>query len=104
MKQLPSRWSLVLLCLLTGASACSDQKEAAAGAAAGPGGPPANVVKDYPILTLAPQTAELHTDYPTVLQGQSNVEIRPKVEGFIDQVLVDEGHNRLILPIFKSQQ
>lgn len=91
MKQLPSRWALAFLCLVAGASACSDPKEAAAGAAAGPGGPPANVVKDYPVLTLVARAAELHVDYPTVLQGQSNVEIRPKVDGFIDQVLVDEG-------------
>ncbi|MBJ6142787.1 biotin/lipoyl-binding protein [Hymenobacter sp. BT559] len=42
-------------------------------------------------MTVQPRTAEMHTDYPTVLQGQADVEIRPKEEGFIDQVLVDEG-------------
>lgn len=74
----------VWLCLLCAASACGSKKpDAAAGQA------PA--AKEYPVLTLTPRTAHLHTDYPTILQGQANVEIRPKVDGFIDEVLVDEG-------------
>lgn len=54
----------------------------------GAGGPgsPAQVL-DYEVMTIRPRPAELHTDYPTVLQGQADVEIWPKVEGLIDQVL-----------------
>ena len=96
MKQVASSLAAGLLCLMVAASGCSSKSDqGAAGGGppgAGPGGPggPAQVL-DYGVLTLQPRTAELHTDYPTVLQGQADVEIRPKVEGFIDQVLVDEG-------------
>ena len=77
-----------LLSLLVGASSCSSKQETAG---SGPAGAQPPQVKDYPVLTLVPQTAVLSTDYPTVLEGQANVEIRPKVEGFIDQIMVDEG-------------
>ncbi len=87
MKQVPARWAAPLLSLLVAVSACGSKKETAAGASAQQAPP----VQDYSVLTLRPQTAQLHADYPTVLQGQANVEIRPKVEGFIDEVLVDEG-------------
>jgi membrane fusion protein (multidrug efflux system) len=33
----------------------------------------------------------LYKDYPTTLQGQQTVEIRPKISGYIDEILVDEG-------------
>lgn len=85
MKHVPSRWAALLGLLM--ASGCSSKPDTAAQA----GNPAAAAPKDYPVLTLQHQTAELHSDYPTVLQGQANVEIRPKVDGFIDQVLVDEG-------------
>ncbi|MGI4763130.1 MAG: efflux RND transporter periplasmic adaptor subunit [Janthinobacterium lividum] len=98
MKQVASSLAASLLCLLVAASACnskSDQAAAGGGppGAGGPGGGPGGPaqVLDYGVLTIQPRTAELHSDYPTVLQGQADVEIRPKVEGFIDQVLVDEG-------------
>ncbi|SNR80448.1 efflux RND transporter periplasmic adaptor subunit [Hymenobacter mucosus] len=88
MKQVAPSLAACLLTLLVGATSCSSKQESAAG---GPPGAQQQQVKDYPVLTLTPQTAVLHTDYPTVLEGQANVEIRPKVDGFIDQVLVDEG-------------
>ncbi|UOR06962.1 efflux RND transporter periplasmic adaptor subunit [Hymenobacter aerilatus] len=69
-------------------SACGTKKDVAAEAA---GAAAATVAPAYPVLTPTPTTAQLHTDYPTVLEGQANVEIRPKLDGFIDQVFVDEG-------------
>jgi membrane fusion protein (multidrug efflux system) len=86
MKQVPSPWAAGLLCCLLVVSACGAKQEAATAAATAPEAAP-----EYPVLRLAPTTAHLHTEYPTVLQGQANVEIRPKADGFIDQVLVDEG-------------
>lgn len=77
-----------LLFLLLTATACGSEKPAAG--AAGPGGGPPTI-KDYPVLTLVARPAVLHTDYPTVLQGRADVEIRPKVDSFVDQILVDEG-------------
>ena len=35
------------------------------------------------------QTATLQTGYPATLQGEQNIEIRPKIDGFIDKIYVD---------------
>ncbi|KFF03480.1 efflux RND transporter periplasmic adaptor subunit [Flavobacterium reichenbachii] len=48
-------------------------------------------VKEYKTLTLQPESATLHTDFPASIQGQQNIEIRPRVEGYIDKIYVDEG-------------
>lgn len=48
-------------------------------------------VKEYKTLTLQPQSATLNTDFPASIQGQQNIEIRPRVEGYIDKIFVDEG-------------
>jgi membrane fusion protein (multidrug efflux system) len=51
----------------------------------------AEPVKEYKTLTLQPKSAILNTDYPASIQGQQNIEIRPRVEGYIDKIYVDEG-------------
>ncbi|KQB39998.1 efflux RND transporter periplasmic adaptor subunit [Flavobacterium aquidurense] len=48
-------------------------------------------VKEYKTLTLQTQSATLNTDFPASIQGQQNIEIRPRVEGYIDKIFVDEG-------------
>ncbi|MDP4185661.1 MAG: efflux RND transporter periplasmic adaptor subunit [Bacteroidota bacterium] len=48
-------------------------------------------VKSYEVETVSPQLATIKTEYPTVIQGQQNVEIRPRVEGYIVGMYVDEG-------------
>ncbi|MDO3640605.1 efflux RND transporter periplasmic adaptor subunit [Mucilaginibacter sp. L3T2-6] len=55
----------------------------------GQGGPAA--IAAYKTFTLQPVTATLNTDYPASLQGLQNIEIRPKVDGFVDGIYVDEG-------------
>jgi hypothetical protein len=45
---------------------------------------PAGQIKDYPVLTIIPKTTTLYTDYPATIEGQQNIEIRPKIDG--DQV------------------
>jgi len=55
----------------------------------GKGGPAA--IASYKTITLQPITATLNTDYPASLQGLQNIEIRPKVDGFVDGIYVDEG-------------
>ena len=84
MKYVPAPLATGLLGCLLLTSACGTKKDATAEAAAAP----PEAVPEYAVLKLAPTTAELHSDYPTVLEGQSNVEIRPKLDGFIDQVLL----------------
>jgi membrane fusion protein (multidrug efflux system) len=48
-------------------------------------------VQEYPVLTIAPRPATLFTDYPAAIQGQQNIEIRPKIDGYIETIYVDEG-------------
>lgn len=57
------------------------------------GGPAAqaNVVKDYPVLSIIPQSTTIFDDYPATVQGQQNIEIRPKIDGYIEKIYVDEG-------------
>lgn len=33
----------------------------------------------------------LQTEYPANLQGQQNIEIRPKIDGYIEKIYIDEG-------------
>lgn len=66
-------------------ASCGNKSDKAAQA----GGAPQ--VKEYKTLTLEPKTATLYADFPATIQGQQNIEIRPRVEGYIDKIFVDEG-------------
>jgi len=66
-------------------ASCGKKDDKAAQAAA------AAQVKEYKTLTLQPESATLYTDYPASIQGQQNIEIRPRVEGYIEKIYVDEG-------------
>ncbi len=45
----------------------------------------------FPVQTIAPQDATIYEEYTANLEGQQNVEIRPKVDGFIQEIYVTEG-------------
>lgn len=45
----------------------------------------------FPVETVTKQDATVYQEYTANLEGQQNVEIRPKVDGFIQKVYVDEG-------------
>lgn len=49
------------------------------------------MVEAYPVFQLAAKDATLASDYPANLQGIQNIEIRPKIDGFIEQIFIDEG-------------
>jgi membrane fusion protein (multidrug efflux system) len=66
-------------------TSCGNKNDQAAKAGA------ATQVKEYKTLTLQPESATLNTDFPASIQGQQNIEIRPRVEGYIDKIFVDEG-------------
>jgi membrane fusion protein (multidrug efflux system) len=75
---------------------CGKKDDKAAQAAA------AGQVKEYKTLVIQPESATLNTDYPASIQGQQNIEIRPRVEGYIDKIYVDEGAVvRAGQPLFK---
>lgn len=50
-----------------------------------------NTIKDYAVLTIIPQSTTLFTDYPATIEGQQNIEIRPKIDGYVEEIYVDEG-------------
>ena len=79
--------SLLIISFLISCSGNKDQKAAAAG----PGAANPNPVKDYPVITVTQRTTVLNTDYPATIQGQQNIEIRPKIDGYIQTIYVDEG-------------
>lgn len=45
----------------------------------------------FPVMTVGTQNAELQTTYPATIKGIQDVEIRPKVSGFITELRVHEG-------------
>jgi membrane fusion protein (multidrug efflux system) len=69
-------------------SACDGGNKQAAGGPAAGGPPP---VSSFPVFKVSPRNATLNSDYPATLQGQQNIEIRPKIDGYIDHIYIDEG-------------
>ncbi|MBK5722677.1 efflux RND transporter periplasmic adaptor subunit, partial [Dysgonomonas sp. Marseille-P4677] len=45
----------------------------------------------YKTQVMAEQDAELETIYPVTIKGKEDIEIRPRIDGFIDAIYVDEG-------------
>lgn len=70
---------------------CGSSDTKAGGAAGRPGAAGANEVKDYPVITITSHSTTLFSDYPATIQGQQNIEIRPKIDGYIERIYVDEG-------------
>lgn len=52
---------------------------------------PAQGPAPFPVQTVTKQDAVVYQEYTANLEGQQNVEIRPKVNGFIQKIYVDEG-------------
>jgi len=76
---------LLLIPALLILSSCGnkDQKKAGAGAA--------DQIQSYPVVALSARSTSLEIDYPATLEGIQNIDIRPKVDGFIEKIYVDEG-------------
>ena len=55
------------------------------------GGMPKFGDNEYAVRTVETSAASLQTTYPATLKGVQDVEIRPKVSGFITKICVDEG-------------
>ena len=68
--------------LLTILSSCSGKKS---------GFDMSEPVRSYPVTTLTTQNVELESVYPAVLKGQEDIDIKPRVDGFIEKVFIDEG-------------
>ncbi len=46
---------------------------------------------EFPVATVGTQSASSQTNYPATIKGIQDVEIRPKISGFITRVCVQEG-------------
>ena len=55
------------------------------------GGKPNFGDDEYAVRTVSGQSTELQTTYPATVKGVQDVEIRPKVSGFITRLCVQEG-------------
>ena len=55
------------------------------------GGKPNFADNEYAVRTVATQSTELQTAYPATIKGIQDVQIRPKVSGFLTKVCVQEG-------------
>lgn len=57
----------------------------------GGGGRPTFGDNEFPVVTVGTSNADMQTTYPAAIKGIQDVEIRPKVQGFLTQINVKEG-------------
>lgn len=82
MKKTMQKLSVFGAAILLLASCGGNKEQTAAGAAS---------AQAYPVLKITPQSATINNDYPATLEGKQNIEIRPKVDGYVEQIFIDEG-------------
>lgn len=46
---------------------------------------------DFAVVTVQGTSTDLNTSYPATIKGMQDIEIRPKVSGYLVKLLVDEG-------------
>ena len=57
----------------------------------GGGGRPTFGDNEYPVVTVGTSSTSMQTTYPATIKGVQDVQISPKVQGFITQINVKEG-------------
>ena len=57
----------------------------------GGGGRPTFGDNEYPVLAVGTSSTQMQSSYPAVIKGVQDVQISPKVQGFITQINVKEG-------------
>ena len=57
----------------------------------GGGGRPTFGDNEYPVVTVGTQSSSSQATYPATIKGMQDVQISPKVQGFITQINVKEG-------------
>jgi len=48
-------------------------------------------LRKYPTDVISRQDVKLESVYPVTIKGKEDIEIRPRIDGFIDAIYVDEG-------------
>ena len=59
----------------------------------GGGGRPTFGDNEYPVVTVGTSSTQMQTTYPATIKGVQDVQISPKVQGFITQINVREGQS-----------
>ncbi|TRW24780.1 efflux RND transporter periplasmic adaptor subunit [Flavobacterium zepuense] len=72
---------IIAIALLALLYACSGNNAAA----------PAPQAASLPVYSVTPSNAITYQEYPVTVEGRTNVEIRPQVDGYLDKIFVDEG-------------
>ena len=75
----------VILTVSISLFSCGNKKDKAAT------GMPPQGAKAYKVLEIKPQKFTAYADFPATIEGEENVEIRPKIDGYIEKIYVDEG-------------
>ncbi|MDR2919908.1 MAG: efflux RND transporter periplasmic adaptor subunit [Tannerella sp.] len=47
--------------------------------------------QSYPAKTMKTDNVTIYTTYPVTIKGQEDIEIRPRIDGFIENIFIDEG-------------
>ncbi|MBT34598.1 MAG: efflux transporter periplasmic adaptor subunit [Thalassobius sp.] len=50
-----------------------------------------NKTKEYPVLELSSKEITGYKNFPARIEGTVDIEVRPKIAGFLEQIYVDEG-------------
>lgn len=67
--------------ILLGLSSCKDSSQQQT----------ANEPKPFPVQSAEKENIIIYTEYAANIEGEQNIEIRPKVDGFVDKIYIDEG-------------
>jgi membrane fusion protein, multidrug efflux system len=70
----------------SGAPASGTAQKPGPGMPGASGGP-----SEYPVMTVATTSVTVHQDFPATIEGQRVVEIRPMVNGYLQDIHVNEG-------------
>jgi len=73
---------VAVVCVLAALTSCGGSKK---------GGLPNFGDDEFAVATIGTSSAALQTTYPATIKGIQDVEVRPKVSGFITKVFVHEG-------------
>ncbi|NAW51759.1 efflux RND transporter periplasmic adaptor subunit [Elizabethkingia argentiflava] len=80
-------WGLLIFLYTLDVSCAKKQKQGSGSADSALQQPPQTY--KYIVVKTAPVT--LYKEFPARLEGKENIEIRPKIDGFIERIYVDEG-------------
>jgi len=48
-------------------------------------------IQEYPVITVSTRNADMQSVYPATIKGQEDIEIKPRIDGYIEAIFVDEG-------------